>query len=103
LWGGLLALPEFVSAAALRRALVQFDPDARARTLAARRHAFTHFTLQFTPHLARLAHAPPLAAEGGRVWLPLADVDAAALPAPVRTLLRDVQSGRVPLHTARPA
>lgn len=101
LWGGLLTLPEFGSAAALRRALLLLDPQARAAAMAARRHAFTHFTLQFTPHVARLVRLAA-AEEPGRVWLPLAEIDSAALPAPVRTLLRDVHGRPLRPHTVRP-
>lgn len=91
-WGGLLALPQFESAAALRAALRTLAGRARARCLPARRHAFTHFTLQFTPHVVRLARIAPRAAEPGAVWLPLAQIETAALPAPIRALLRDVRA-----------
>ncbi len=94
IWGGLLSLPEFAQTQALQdtaRAL-------GARTLEAlpeRLHGFTHFTLAFTPHVARLADAPvgvPAAHDApSRRWLPLADVETAALPAPIRTLLRDIR------------
>jgi hypothetical protein len=47
-------------------------------------HGFTHFKLRVQPVLCEVAsrrEAP------GRIWLPLRDAVAAAVPAPVRTLL----------------
>jgi A/G-specific adenine glycosylase len=92
-WGGLLALPQFESAAALRSAVRMLGNGARARPLPARRHAFTHFTLEFTPHVVRLARIAPRAAEPGCVWLSLAQIETAALPTPIRALLCDVRAG----------
>jgi A/G-specific adenine glycosylase len=90
LWGGLLTLPQFDDASALDAALPSLAGAAvPAIALPTRRHAFTHFTLEFTPRVARLP-AAPRAADSARHWLPLDQLDAAALPAPIRTLLRDV-------------
>lgn len=96
-WGGLLALPQFDGAAALHSALRTLADGVRARRLPARRHVFTHFTLEFTPHVVRLARIAQRAAEPGVVWLPLADIEAAALPTPIRALLRDVRDERIEL------
>jgi A/G-specific adenine glycosylase len=92
-WGGLLAPPQFDSAAALRRALAALAPDAQARALPARRHGFTHFTLAYTPYLAQV-RPPPRLAEPRQRWIALAHVDAVALPAPMRALLREVGERR---------
>lgn len=92
LWGGLLALPQFDSAAALRAALRTLDDGARARRLPARRHAFTHFTLRFVPYVVALPRIAARAAEPGALWLPLAQIETAALPTPIRALLRDVRT-----------
>lgn len=101
-WGGLLALPQFDAAAALRVALRALgDEAARAQRLPARRHAFTHFTLEFTPHVVRLSRLAPRAAEPGAVWLPLAQIEVAALPAPIRSLLRDVRAAMIAPRTGR--
>ncbi|MDL1861117.1 A/G-specific adenine glycosylase [Betaproteobacteria bacterium PRO7] len=100
-WGGLLALPQFDSAAALRAALRALADGARARRLPARRHAFTHFTLEFTPHVVRLARIAQRAAEPGAVWLPLVQIESAALPTPIRALLRDVRSALAAPKAAR--
>jgi A/G-specific adenine glycosylase len=91
LWGGLLALPQFDDAAQLARAVEALAPGMVVQALPARRHAFTHFTLQFSPQLAALAAPAPLAAEPRQRWLPLVEIESAALPAPLRTLLIDVR------------
>ncbi len=91
-WGGLLALPQYDSAAALHAAVRTLAGGARARRLPARRHAFTHFTLKFTPHVVRLARLAPRAAEPGVMWLPFAQIETAALPTPIRALLRDARA-----------
>jgi A/G-specific adenine glycosylase len=91
-WGGLLALPQFDTTAALRACLPSFGESARVTALPRRRHAFTHFTLEFTPQLVRIERFAPHAAEPLATWLPLSQVETAALPAPIRTLLRDVRS-----------
>jgi A/G-specific adenine glycosylase len=82
LWGGLWTLPQFASRPQLTAAWPQ---AAAACRLPTQRHAFTHFTLQATPHLVdlpRRASAPP-----AHRWVRAADWAAAPLPAPVRRLL----------------
>lgn len=87
-WGGLWSLPEL-------------DPDADARAhcharygfevralhaLPALSHSFTHFRLNIQPlevHLAPRGTTP-----SGQIWLAPKDALDAALPAPVRTLLK---------------
>jgi A/G-specific adenine glycosylase len=119
IWGGLLALPQFDSATALRRAAAplaaarespagerrQRPPAPRA--LPPRRHGFTHFTLEFTPHVLTLARRPrarPVgapSAAGARdpgspprwIWVPETELQDAALPAPLRRLMADLASG----------
>jgi len=95
IWGGLLALPQFDCLGQLNLALRNLAPQARAQPMPRRRHAFTHFTLEFTPHLARID--PPLtAAMAPRMrWLARAEIESAALPTPIRALLRDVLRGSV--------
>jgi A/G-specific adenine glycosylase len=94
IWGGLLSLPEFTRTQALQDAARTLGAGA-LEALPERRHGFTHFTLAFTPHLVRLAErrivAPAARDAAGRRWLPLADLETAALPAPIRTLLRDIR------------
>lgn len=96
IWGGLLSLPQYARRQELLRATRKFG-GGTPRALEQRTHAFTHFTLAFTPHLLRLTHAPrDLVRPRGR-WLALAQLEQAALPAPIRRLLcelRDAQPKR---------
>jgi len=100
LWGGLLVPPEFKTLCALEGAGRQLGARVRPAAWPARRHAFTHFTLTFTPHIARADASAWAVSEPGPVWLPLSQIDAAALPAPVRALLRDVRGACASMHTA---
>ena len=74
LWGGLWVFPE-------QRVL----PAAAGKRLALVEHGFTHFRLLAQPLLYRLGEA---AEAPGRLWLDVADAMAAAVPAPVRAVLR---------------
>jgi A/G-specific adenine glycosylase len=89
IWGGLWSLPEAgadeVPAAALERDWGLAAADAQA--LAPFEHAFTHFTLEVAPWRMKLARGAKIAEGKHAVWLPLSDVKAAALPAPVKRLL----------------
>ena len=92
IWGGLWSLPEVEAGADPARTLERDWGLAAssAAALPAFEHAFTHFTLEVTPWLLRPGKAAALARECGASWLPLADLAGAALPAPVRKLLRSV-------------
>lgn len=93
IWGGLLSLPEFDADAA--------DPELRA-AIAARyaldvvlegylpdvRHEFSHFSLVMRPRLARIERALGAAGSVARLLAPPA-LETAALPAPIRRLLRE--------------
>jgi len=93
IWGGLLSLPQFARPEELRRAADAFG-RVKPRALAQRTHSFTHFTLRFTPHLLRLPRAPGHRVGRSGRWVALARIESAALPSPVRALLRDVREGR---------
>jgi A/G-specific adenine glycosylase len=90
-WGGLYALPQFDSAAALRRAAHAVDLRPRLRSLPPRRHAFTHFSLTLLPRRLDVRVPPPALREDDLLWLPLAEIGTAPLPAPVRALLREIE------------
>ena len=91
IWGGLWSLPEIDPAADPGDALAQrYGLRPRSvEALAAFEHAFTHFTLEVVPWRAEVRRAP-LAAERGTMWLALDDLQGAALPSPVRRLLKDL-------------
>ena len=77
IWGGLWTFPEKVPRIKKQRHLPTID------------HGFTHFKLKVRPVLCSAtlrAEAP------GRIWLPLKDAVAAAVPAPVKTLLSGLLS-----------
>jgi A/G-specific adenine glycosylase len=88
IWGGLLALPEVdVDAAesfASRHGCRVLDTQA----LTPLRHSFTHFRLTIHPLHCTAQSSTRQAAEPGWEWLDLQDVEAAALPTPIRKLLR---------------
>ena len=86
-WGGLWSLPE-VAALPDGSAAARFGLAEHGRiALAPFEHAFTHFRLRAQPLLidVRLAAARDAV---GTLWLPLSEVDDAALPRPVKSLLQ---------------
>ena len=94
LWGGLWCLPE-ISPDADPRDYCRRRLGARlasAERLPLLRHGFTHFTLNITPVLCRVASASPCASEPGQVWLPVEEAGQAAVPAPVRKLLNSLRA-----------
>jgi A/G-specific adenine glycosylase len=76
IWGGLWSLPE----------CLEGDVPAGAEPLEPFTHTFTHFTLAVMPWRIRIPRAARAQWKG--VWLPLAEIEGAALPSPVRALLR---------------
>ncbi len=92
IWGGMWSLPELAPEA---------DPRSHCRdhyghvalsqqVMPQLTHSFTHFKLHIRPVQLRLA--PRLATPAGQIWLPLSRALDAALPTPVRTLLKQVDS-----------
>ncbi len=93
IWGGLWSLPEAGAGddlAALVRARygVAF---AQERELPAVTHAFTHFRLHIRPRLLSGIRPGHVAREPGLMWLSVEDALGAALPAPIRRLLAEIQ------------
>jgi A/G-specific adenine glycosylase len=91
-WGGLLAPPQFESAPELAAALAALGARGSTRQ-PPRRFQFTHFTLAYTPHVARVEDPPSSVEEPARRWLALADLEQAPLPAPIRVLLEELRAG----------
>ncbi len=90
IWGGLWSLPELApdaDAAGHCRDRFGFVPLTQ-QALPQFTHSFTHFRLHIRP--VRLHLAPRHATLPGQVWLPLADALDAALPAPIRTLVKQL-------------
>jgi A/G-specific adenine glycosylase len=92
IWGGLWSLPEAAVDADLAAELSRRWGIARASVepLPPFEHAFTHFTLEVAPWRIQLERAPRLAAESPTTWLPLSEVNGAALPSPVKSLLQRI-------------
>jgi A/G-specific adenine glycosylase len=89
-WGGLWSFPEVArgeDAAALSARRYGCE-TRRIERLGVLRHGFTHFNLQITPLVAEVRRVAPRAAQPGVVWLPVAEALGAAVPVPVRKLLR---------------
>jgi A/G-specific adenine glycosylase len=89
IWGGLWSLPELADSG-------MADAHCRARygcsiaapqPLAPLLHGFTHFKLQITPLLCRVARRAPAAREPNQIWLNLDEASRAPIPAPVRELI----------------
>jgi len=78
LWGGLWTFPE-----------TRLPGAAITRRLPALEHGFTHFRLRARPVLC----AAPERAAPGQIWLDLADAPGAAVPTPVRRVLRTLGAG----------
>jgi A/G-specific adenine glycosylase len=93
-WAGLWSLPELETAADAahychKRFGALIKPLVPLREI---EHVFTHFRLTITPQRCIVQRWPAQASEPGLIWLPLADVAGAALPAPIKKLLRSLET-----------
>ena len=93
-WAGLWSLPEAEAGAdAVRHCRERFGADVTARQpLPTVEHVLTHFRLALTPQACMVRRWPAHAEEPGLVWLPFAEAAGAALPAPIKSLLRSFES-----------
>ena len=90
IWGGLWSLPEVAPGDDVaRHCRSRFGAivDAGAE-LPAIEHGFTHYRLTILPQRIAVRSWPPRAESPGLTWLTRADAATAALPAPIRKLLR---------------
>jgi A/G-specific adenine glycosylase len=92
IWAGLWSLPEVeVGADVARHCRARFGAQvAPGEELSPIEHSFTHFRLTLVPQRVKARSWPARAEERGFVWLPREDALAAALPAPIRRLLRSL-------------
>ena len=88
IWGGLLALPEQAHAAAGDFARLRGCRLLECHELPALQHTFSHFRQTLRALLCRVERSADQAGEPGWEWLRSDEIDSAALPTPIRRLLR---------------
>jgi len=93
IWGGLWSLPELALDEDVRDAVkARFGADVTVRDqLPPIAHGFTHFTLTLHPQRLSARRWPSRAETPGTIWLAPADARGAALPAPIKKLLRSLE------------
>ena len=95
IWGGLWSFPEIADlnhAPAVLR--MRFGAEVMAEgTLPDVHHGFTHYALTIVPALLRVTRLERRVHSPGHVWLTPADAINAAIPAPVRAILRRLNRG----------
>ena len=94
-WGGLWSFPEVdADADAVAYCLRRYGAEVEVLTaLPLVAHGFTHFHLDILPLPLRVRRWPRQAAQPGRAWLSLAQAQSAAIPQPVRRILRSLHDG----------
>lgn len=90
-WGGLWCMPQIQAGEEGAYLSRHGFRVGRRVELAAFSHTFTHFRLHIRPVLLELQNRPLLAEQSGAEWMKREDALHAALPSPVRRLLRDLQ------------
>jgi A/G-specific adenine glycosylase len=92
IWSGLWSLPELSVEADVAEALrARFGVDSAAIVaLAPIVHGFTHFTLTLHPLRIAVRRWQPRAESPEHIWLARDDAMSAALPAPIKRLIRDL-------------
>jgi A/G-specific adenine glycosylase len=93
IWGGLWSLPELALDADVRDAAeARFAAQVTiGEPLPPIAHGFTHFTLTLHPQRLIARRRPSRAEAPGTIWLSPADARGAALPAPIKKLLRSLE------------
>lgn len=93
IWGSLWCPPQVDSIVDVGNYCTQhYGVDAgHGQVLPVFTHTFTHFKLHITPWRLHVPRKPPQIAEPGQIWLALQDALQAAIPAPVRKLLLELQ------------
>jgi A/G-specific adenine glycosylase len=94
IWGGLWCLPELPNDATTDEIDRLLDTRFAISSIAAREeaasldHSFTHFKLTLRPFRVRAGTLAARAMEAGTLWLDLDEIDKAALPKPIKTILQ---------------
>jgi A/G-specific adenine glycosylase len=102
IWGGLWSFPESAGDEDLHSVCERrFGARiAGAEPLPDVEHGFTHFSLTISPRRVRVSALTPRAGESGQQWIAIDAVNAAAVPAPVRTIVASLcaRQRELPLH-----
>jgi len=94
IWGGLWCPPQFDDEDAARDWFDRKGMDAsEGQRLDIFTHTFTHFKLHITPLKIQLVRKPLIAAQPGSIWLDAGEALGAAIPTPVRVMLKKVVRG----------
>jgi A/G-specific adenine glycosylase len=92
IWGGLWSLPEIADdsdpASHCERQLGY--AVAHVASLPALKHSFTHFHLHISASIVHISNRPHTLESAGRIWLSAHDALAAALPVPIRKLIKQL-------------
>jgi len=95
IWGGLWCPPQFddekLARAWCARQGLEVASESRLTPFA---HSFTHFRLHIAPVLLDVKNSPRRAEQPGRLWMATGEALQAAIPAPVRVLLKKLENGR---------
>jgi A/G-specific adenine glycosylase len=87
IWGGMWSFPE--EGVADETGLARLGVKGKAgMPLPEMQHTFTHFRLRIVPRVFEVTAPPPRAHEPGGLWLTPADALGAAVPKPVREILK---------------
>lgn len=87
IWGGLWSLPEVKEGESLEGIAL---PNSSALTPLT--HTFTHFKLHITPQLIYVDRLIPQVNQAVKIWLPIEEAIAAAIPTPIRTILMSINT-----------
>jgi len=87
IWGGLWSLPEVTEGANIDGVTLQNSSALKPLT-----HVFTHFKLHITPQLIYIDQLIPQVNQAVKIWLPLEEAIAAAIPTPIRTILMSINA-----------
>jgi A/G-specific adenine glycosylase len=99
IWGGLWCLPELLESlnanddanlSSLLESKFAIRSFAKGEAFPPLNHTFTHFKLTLEPLRVDVQKLAPRAEESGTMWLDLGDIEHAALPKPIKTILQSL-------------
>jgi A/G-specific adenine glycosylase len=89
LWGGLWVFPEYAGQDPARHCIAEYGCTVGSqRPLPPFAHGFTHFRLEIQPIECEVAKRGTQVSSPGRAWFGLAEAAGAAVPVPVRKVLK---------------